>query len=78
MDRKEVKKILKSSCRGVLADLLEDVGFTEDERNLFKERYMNNHSVPMCCLLVHCGTNKYNYVHNNILDKVISHFSRSF
>ena len=78
MDRKEVKKILKSSCRGVLNDLLEDVGFTADEKKLFTERYINDHSVVMCCFLIPCGHTKYHKLHNNILDKIISYYLRTF
>ena len=74
-ERKKIKKFLKSSCRGVLNDLLEDVGFTSDERALFIERYINDHSVVFTCIKIHCGTCKYNYLHNNILDKIISHFN---
>lgn len=78
MDRKEIKKKLKSACRGVLTDLLEDVGFTDEEKKLFTERYINNHSVVMCCILIPCGQTKYHSLHNNILDKLISYLSRTF
>lgn len=76
--RKEMKHILKSSCHGFLRELLEDVGFNEEEKKLFTERYIHEHSVPVVCLLIHCGTNKYNYVHNRILDKTRSHYNRIF
>ena len=76
--RKEIKNILKSSCHGVLNDLLNDVDFNKEEAFLFKERYINEHSVPWICFMLPCGTNKYNYMHNRILDKIISHFNRSF
>ena len=74
--RKEMKQALKRSCHGVLRDLLEEVGFNEEEATLFKERYINEHSVPVVCLMLPCGTNKYNYIHNRILDKLISHYNR--
>lgn len=76
MNRKEIKRYLKSSCYGVLHDLLNDVGFTTDEKALFTETYIKHHSVIRACLNIPCGTNKYNYTHNNVLDKIISHFSR--
>ena len=76
--RKEMKRKLKSSCIGVLKDLLIEVGFTDEEAKLFKERYINDHSVPVVCILLPCGTNKYNYLHNRLLDKLISHYHRIF
>jgi predicted transposase YdaD len=77
VDRKEVKKKLKSSCRGVLEDLLKDVGFTHEEAQLFKERYFPQYeySIPLTCLHLHISSSKYNDLHNIILDKIISYFS---
>ena len=76
--RKDMKKELKRSCLGVLQDYLADVGFNNEEAILFKERYINERSVPVICLKLHCGTNKYNTMHNRILDKCISHYNRIF
>lgn len=76
MDKKILKKKLKSSCRQALIDLMEDVGFTDDEKALFCERYINNHSKPIVCLKIHCGSTKFNYLHNNILLKIESYFLR--
>jgi len=76
--RKEMKQLLKSSCRRVLQDIMEDVGLNEEELKLFKERYINERSVPVICIMLHCGTNKYNNMHNRILDKIRSHFNRIF
>lgn len=73
-----MKDELKRSCLGVLQDYLSDVGFNEEETILFKERYIKERSVPVICLILHCGTNKYNYMHNRILDKCISHYNRIF
>lgn len=77
MDKKQVKKMLKSSCRGALQDLLEDVGFSDEERIIFYNRYVlsNPKSVPAICFIVPCSPSKYNDLHNNILNKVLSHFS---
>ena len=77
-ERKAIKKKLKHSCIGVLNELLETVGFNEEESKVFKERYINDRSVPIICLMLPCGTNKFNYIHNRILDKIISHYHRSF
>lgn len=77
MDKKTLKKILKSSCRQALLDLIEDVGFTQEERELFYERYINHHSKPIVCLKIHCGSTKFNYLHNNILLKLESYFLRT-
>ena len=74
--RKEMKQLLKNSCRGVLQDILDNVGLNEEEIKLFKERYFNERSVPVICIMLHCGTNKYNNMHNRILDKTRSHFNR--
>lgn len=74
MDKKLLKKKLKSSCRQALIDLMEDVGFTDDEKALFYERYINNRSKPVVCLKIHCGSTKFNYLHNNILLKIESYF----
>lgn len=76
MDKKLIKKILKSSCRQALIDLIENVGFTDEETALFFERYINNHSKPIVCLKIHCGSTKFNYLHNNILSKIESYFLR--
>lgn len=78
MDKKQIKKKLKTSCRGVLEDLLEDVGFSNEERIIFYNRYVlaDPHSVPYICLMVPCSPSKYNDLHNSILDKVLSHFLR--
>ena len=74
--RKEMKQLLKSSCKGVLQDVIDNVGLNEEELKLFKERYLNERSVPVICIMLHCGTNKYNNMHNRILDKTRSHFNR--
>jgi hypothetical protein len=74
--RKEMKQLLKSSCKGVLQDVIDNVGLNEEEIKLFKERYLNERSVPVICIMLHCGTNKYNNMHNRILDKTRSHFNR--
>lgn len=76
MDRKDVKRILRTSCRGVLNDLLEDVGFSNIEKTIFYNRYVlsNPRSVPVICLMAHCSPSTYNDIHNRILDKVLSHF----
>ena len=74
--RKEMKQLLKSSCKGVLQDVIDNVGLNEEEIRLFKERYINERSVPVICIILHCGTNKYNNMHNRILDKTRSHFNR--
>ena len=76
--RKEMKNELKRSCLGVLQEYLQEVGFNNEEAILFKERYINERSVPIICLIIHCGTNKFNYVHNRILDKCISYHNRIF
>ena len=74
--RKEMKQFLKSSCRRVLQDIIEDVGLNEEEIKLFKARYVDERSVPVTCIILHCGTNKFNNMHNRILDKIRSHFNR--
>lgn len=76
MDRKQIRKHLKTCCRGVLEEYLKEVGFTEEEADLFKYRYMTYppKSVVRTCMLICCGTSKYNDLHNNILDKLISYF----
>lgn len=76
MNRKEIKDKLRRSCQGVLRDLLEDVGFSEDERFLFYNRYVltNPKSVANICFNLPCSTTKYNDLHNIILDKIISYF----
>lgn len=77
LSRKEMKNKLKQSCLGVLQDYLNDVGFNDEEKILFKKRYIEEKSVPVICLTaLYCGTNKYNRIHNRILDKCISHYSR--
>jgi hypothetical protein len=76
MDRKQVKKHLKSCCRGVLEEYLTEVGFTDEETILFKNRYLiyPPKSIVRICMMIPCGTSKYNDLHNNILDKLISYF----
>lgn len=77
MDRKSIKRTLKTSCRGVLNDLLVEVGFSEQERTLFYNRYVlsDPHSVPVICCMLHCSLSTYNDIHNRVLDKVLSYFS---
>jgi hypothetical protein len=75
MNRKDVRRILKTSCAGVLRDLLNDVGFSDAERVIFYNRYVlsNPHSVPMVCLMVPCSPSTFNDIHNRVLDKVLSY-----
>lgn len=75
-NRKEMKHILKRSCLGVLQEVISDVGLNEEEIKLFEARYIKERSVPVICIMLHCGTNKYNNMHNRILDKIRSHFNR--
>lgn len=75
MYRKEIKRLLQTSCSGVLRELLEEVGFSKEEQFVFYNRYVltDPHSVPVICLLMPCSASKYNDIHNRILDKVSSH-----
>ena len=74
--RKETKDHLKTWCRGVLDEYAAEVGFTPEESVLFKCRYLSYppKSVIRTCMLIPCGTSKYNDLHNTILDKVKSYF----
>lgn len=75
-ERNMIKKKLHASCRGILTELLEEVGFSDEERVVFYNRYVlsNPHSVPVICMMLPCSPSKYNDIHNNILDKVLSYF----
>lgn len=76
MTRKEVKNKLKSSCRGVLNDLLVHVGFTTLEKEIFRRRYIDDaEDVLTSCYDLFISPCTYNKIHNNILDKVSSYFS---
>ncbi len=79
MNRKDVKRILKTSCAGVLRELHSDVGFSDVEKIIFYNRYVltNPHSVPMICLMVPCSPSTYNEIHNRVLDKVLSYLQYS-
>lgn len=74
MNRKEVKKKLKSSCRGFLEDLLDNVGFNTLEKEIFARRYLTEEEVLQTCYDIFISPSTYNKVHNNILDKVSSYF----
>lgn len=77
MNRKEVKHKLKASCRGVLEELLENVGFNKLEKEIFISRYLHEDSeanVLLFCYDKFISPSTYNKAHNNLLDKVLSYF----
>ena len=72
MKNKEIRELLKKSCKHALTDLAESIGFNHLEYEIFKDRYIEQ--CPKLkwnsCLRLHIRPTLYNEIHNNILSKV--------
>lgn len=74
MKNKEIRRFLDNSCKGVLLDLMEDVGFNDTEKKLFKSRYIDFDLMHWTCLnVLFCADRTYNRIHSKVLAKVHSY-----
>lgn len=69
-DKQKAKNHLKNSCNEIIKDLIEDLNFTDEEKQLIIYRYIQYQYKWWICRKLHVQTTKYNDIHNSILIKL--------